>query len=41
MVQNQGAFRILSSIAFETVNNHREGKQKKRDFGVFFHFQFF
>ena len=33
MIQNQGAFRILSSIAFETVKSQTEEKQKKHDFG--------
>ena len=45
MVLNQGAFRILSSIAFETKKKQKKEKQretKKQDFGkTFFIFKFF
>ena len=41
MVKNQGAFRILSLCAFETVKIQREEKQKTMISGHFFHFQFF
>ena len=36
MVKNQGALRILSSTAFETVKIRREEKQKSMISGHFF-----
>ena len=41
MVKNQGAFRILSSTAFETVKIQREEKQKSLILEQFFYFQLF
>ena len=32
MVENQGTFQTLSSIAFETLKSQKEEKQKKHDF---------
>ena len=36
MVSNQGAFWILSSIAFETVKNQTEEKQKNKISAILF-----
>ena len=42
MISNQGAFRILSSIAFETVKSQTEEKQKSMISAKrVFHFQIF
>ena len=42
MVKNQGEFRILSSIASETVTRQRQERQKKVRFcDNFFYFQIF
>ena len=41
MFQNQGAFQILSSVAFETVKSQTEEKQKAWFRENIFHFQIF
>ena len=41
MVKNQGAFRILSSVALETVKIQWEEKQKSMISGQFFLISFF
>ena len=41
MVKNQGAFRMLSSIDFATVNKSETRETKKHDFvSIFFIFKF-
>ena len=41
MVKNRGAFRILSSLAFKTVKNHREEKKKSIVMWQFFYVTIF